>query len=354
VAGRSALTRSRERVEQICDSTSDARDLRLRLVDEIRRAVPFDAYAWLLTDPETSVGTSPLADVPCLPELPSLIRLKYLTDLNRWTRLRRPVALLGEASGGDLSRSLVWRELLHRFGVVDVASSVFADLFGCWGFLDLWRVGGPERFSTGDAEFLADIAAPVATALRRSQAHNFVSPVVRDRPPPRGPVLLLLSAHLEVRAQTPETQQYLRLLVPPEEDRSPVPANAYNVAAQLLASEAGVDANRPSARVHLAGGRWLTLRAARIGDARPAHERDIAVSIEDSLPAERASLFARAHGLSGREAELLGHLVSGRDTQDLARLMFLSQHTVQDHFKSIFAKTAVHNRRTLLARALGT
>ena len=34
--------------------------------------------------------------------------------------------------------------------------------------------------------------------------------------------------------------------------------------------------------------------------------------------------------------------------------MFLSQHTVQDHLKSIFAKTSVHNRRTLLARVLGT
>ena len=47
--------------------------------------VPFDAYAWLLTDPQTSVGSSPLADVPCLPELPRLIRLKYLTEVNRWT-----------------------------------------------------------------------------------------------------------------------------------------------------------------------------------------------------------------------------------------------------------------------------
>jgi DNA-binding CsgD family transcriptional regulator len=33
--------------------------------------------------------------------------------------------------------------------------------------------------------------------------------------------------------------------------------------------------------------------------------------------------------------------------------MFLSEHTVQDHLKSVFAKTAAHNRRTLLARALG-
>ena len=54
------------------------------------------------------------------------------------------------------------------------------------------------------------------------------------------------------------------------------------------------------------------------------------------------------------DAELLGHLVRGVDTRDLARLMFLSQHTVQDHLKSIFAKTSVHSRRTLLARALGT
>ena len=78
------------------------------------------------------------------------------------------------------------------------------------------------------------------------------------------------------------------------------------------------------------------------------------MTIEDSSPSERAALFARAHGLSSRESELLDHLVRGRETQDLARLMFLSRHTVQDHLKSIFAKTAVHSRRALLARAVGS
>jgi DNA-binding CsgD family transcriptional regulator len=34
--------------------------------------------------------------------------------------------------------------------------------------------------------------------------------------------------------------------------------------------------------------------------------------------------------------------------------MFVSENTVQDHLESIFAKTGTHNRRTLLARALGT
>ena len=353
VAGPAAQARSHARILRVCDSALDARQLRLHLVEEIRQVVPFDAYAWLLTDPETSVGSSPLAAVPCLPELPSLIRLKYLTELNRWTGLAGPVALLADKSGGDLSRSLVWRELLHRYGVVDVASVVFTDQFGCWSFLDLWRVGGTERFAPADASFLAGIAPAVAAALRHTQAKTFLAPAGQETPS-RGPVLMFLSGALDVLAQTPETQQYLRVLVPPDGERSPVPANAYNVAAQLLAVEAGVDAHPPSARVHLSDGRWLTLRAARIDDSRPAQERDIAVSIEDSSPAERASLFCRAYGLSPRESELLGHLLRGHATENLSRLMFLSQHTVQDHFKSIFAKTAVHDRRTLLARVLGT
>src|SRR3954462_13456929 len=128
------------RLEQICAADLDARTLRLRLLDELRRTVGFDAYAWVLTDPETQVGSAPLADVPCLPELPRLIRLRYLTVLNRWTTLSsQPVALLSEATGGDLARSALWRELLCRYDVSDVASIVFRDRWGCWAFLELWR-----------------------------------------------------------------------------------------------------------------------------------------------------------------------------------------------------------------------
>src|SRR4051794_1957525 len=113
-------------MERICGSGSDARVLRLQLLGALRSALRFDAYAWVLTAPETPVGCAPLADVPCLPELPRLIRLRYLTALNRWTGVTDPpVALLAEASQGDLERSRVWRELLYRYDVVDVATVVF-------------------------------------------------------------------------------------------------------------------------------------------------------------------------------------------------------------------------------------
>jgi hypothetical protein len=136
-----AFTQARARVSRICGTGGmDATALRLRLLGEIRRVIDFDAYAFVLTDPETAVGSAPLADVPCLRELPRLIRLKYLTTVNRWTAMERgATASLSAATGGELSGSLLWRELLARYGIGDVASSVFRDQFGVWGS---WICGG--------------------------------------------------------------------------------------------------------------------------------------------------------------------------------------------------------------------
>ena len=158
---------------------------------------------------------------------------------------------------------------------------------------------------------------------------------------------------MAVRSQTPQTDEFLRQLVPATPGRSPIPAGAYNVAAQLLAAESGVDDHPPAARVHLADGQWLTLRAARMGGSVVSGEQDIAVTIEPTSPAERASLYVRAWALSTREAELVGHLAAGGDTRLVADRMYISTNTVQDHLKSIFVKTRTQNRRTLLARATG-
>lgn len=317
--------------------------------------VDFDAYVWLLTDPETSVGSAPLADVPgpLLRLLPRLIALKYLTKVNRWTTLGSSAASLHQTTGGDLSRSRLWRELLGSHGVVDMASCVFRDRFGCWGFLDLWRSSTGDPFTTLEVTYLTSLLEAVTTGLRRCQANTFV---VRPRREPHrlGPVVLLLSPELKVLGQTPETHEYLRVLVPPADGRAPIPASAYNVGAQLLAVEADVDRNPPSARVHLSEGLWVNLRAARIGDAGSARGRNMAVTIEEASPTERVSLFGRAFGLSPRETELLSHLLTGTDTGELAHKMFLSEYTVQDHLKSIFSKTSTHNRRSLLSRAIGT
>jgi hypothetical protein len=82
-----------------------------------------------------------------------------------------PVGLLNDAVGGDLSRSHVWREVMSRYGIGDVASAVFADQYGCWGFLDLWRGDTRGPFDGTDAEFIATQkpgTAAAAPAIRLS------------------------------------------------------------------------------------------------------------------------------------------------------------------------------------------
>ena len=353
-----ARARAHERIAAVVAADLDGRDLRLRVLAVLREAIGFDAYVWLLTDPVTAVGTAPLADVPCLPELPALIKAKYATRVNRWTALQEsssPVATLREAVSGDLKSSLMWSQVLCRYGIGDVASVVFADQFGCWGFLDLWRHDSSGPFAADEAAFLTGVAGPLATALRQCQARTFVDPAVQRRLE-SGPVVLTLDDDLRIATRTAASRAWLEVLLPPEPDARAIPASVYNVAAQLLAAENGVDSHAAFARLHLADGFWLAVRAARLAPDQPAagQAATIVVTIEEASASERIDLFGRACGLTGRENELLGLLATGSDTRMMARQMSLSEHTIQDHLKSIFAKTGAHDRVTVLSRALGT
>jgi DNA-binding CsgD family transcriptional regulator len=320
------------------DAVTDSRSYRAEVLAAVRDAVGFDWFAWVGTDPATAVGVDPLASVPDLRQLPGIVRLRYQTPVNRWTSLDGVAAL-----GDRVADSLVWREALRDHGVADVASVVFRDAFGTWGFLELWST---RAYDADDLALLADLA-PRLTAVQRHQ-QGLLFEAFATQPAAPGAAVLLLDDDLEVVGQTAASDALLAILLPRPDGFTPVPACAYNVAAQLLARETGVDDHEAMARVHLADGVWLTLRASRVSPGNV-----IAVAIERSTPAERLDVFSRACGLSPRECELLSHLTEGRDTREVAALMYLSPHTVQDHLKSIFAKTGTRSRRLLLARALG-
>ena len=272
----------------------------------------------------------------------------------------------------------------------------------------LRRGAGPVHPGRAGPRRLA-VHADLTAALRSAQAATFAEPPAPVRALD-APVVLLLSGSLELLDQTPRTDAHLRLLLPTSPGAAPVPAAAFNVAAQLLAVEAGVDNGLPTARAQLAGPEWISLRAARLAGpvsqaagqrdgsgrrpatgqaadgeasagagqrsgqvsvragqraasrATRASQRDagqpdggrIAVTVEPVALAGRIELYGRACGLTGRERELLHRLARGADTRLLAREMRLSPHTVQDHLKSVFAKTGCGSRGVLLARALGT
>lgn len=336
----------RQRIERICAEPGDDRALRAAVLDQIRRVVPFDAYVWVVTDPTTTVGASPLAEVPSLRDLPRVIRIKYLTPVNRWTGL--PPDRVLTLADADPAQGAAWRDLLGGYGIHDVASAVLRDAHGCWGFLDLWR--GRPAFTTAERAFLASVLPSLTRSLRTGLATTFgvpVEPALAD-----GPAVLLLDDTLTPGPRTPQADDALRALLPTPPGRSPVPAVVLNVAAQLLATEAGVDAHEPTARLHRADGRWIEARAARLLPT-PAGGPTIAVTIERATPARRTEVFCRAVGLSSRETQLVEHLVTGADTRSTARALGITEHTVNDHLRSIFAKAGTNSRRQLLTHAHG-
>ncbi len=236
-----------------------------------------------------------------------------------------------------------WRDFLASYDIHDVATVPFVDGFGCWGFLDLWRDG---VFTTEEIALLQSVASVITTALRRCQALSVTASTSATTS--ESGAVLVLSPDLEVRGATEESDTLLRRLLPTEADRAPVPASAYNVAAQLLANERGVDDRPPTARAFLGVGQLLVFRAARLGE-----RGDIAVTMGAATGRERLSFFARACGLSPREREVLECLADGDDTRTVAGRLSMSEFTVQDHLKSIGGKTGLRSRRTLLARAIG-
>jgi DNA-binding CsgD family transcriptional regulator len=171
--------------------------------------------------------------------------------------------------------------------------------------------------------------------------------------------VLTLSEDMAVLGGTVSIDEWLGLLQPGPEPYQHVPAEVLNVAAQLLALEAGVDRHPAWSRVYLGAGRWAMLRASRMGPAAPATSHreatpPLAVTIQACPPEERLDIFARSFGLTPRQRQLLELAAGGRDTVAMAKTLGISTYTVQDQFKQIFDACAVHTRAALLAMALGT
>jgi DNA-binding CsgD family transcriptional regulator len=323
---------ARKAVTERCASPFEDRAFRAAVLEALRPALPFDGYVWVLTDPATSVGVSPLAHLPGLDlrMLPAIIAAKYASPVNRWTAMSTGAcAGLAATTGGKLDASALWRVAERELPVVDVLSAVLRDRFGCWGFLDLWRSDGPV-FSSADSE---------------------PGPAAVDG---RGPALVLLDDELRLITETPAAERSFRRLLPTDPRDAPVPAAALNVAAQLLALEDDVDGSPARARMHSHDGAWVTLQAARLRPSGPAMTASIAVTIDSTGLGDRLDVFSRAHGFTERETDVVVELARGDSTRLVAARLGVSEYTVQDHLKKLFAKSATASRAELIARASGS
>lgn len=109
------------------------------------------------------------------------------------------------------------------------------------------------------------------------------------------------------------------------------------------------------ARLQLSDGAELASEAVLLERGLEGLGRVVLTVLRDvRLPPDRlVDDFARQHNLSPREREVLVLLIQGHDTAGLADRLGISPHTVRDHLKNVFRKTANRSRSELLSALTG-
>jgi DNA-binding CsgD family transcriptional regulator len=306
-------------------------------VDDVLRArVDYDFAAWATVDPASLLITScsVIGDHPFPPEHEfRTFEIEYLGSepltLATFAETGRAVGTL-RTEFDDVRESLRYRELLAPVGVVDELSALFTVDARCWGGVRAYRQEKDAHPFTGDdLEQFAAVAPQIAEGLRLAFLRAATANGVELDDPPG---IVTLDASGRIAACTGNAREWLDSLPGELETRV------------MLASLAARVATYDEASIVLAGARGpVGLHASRLkGDVD-----EVAVVVERPRPILLTPRVMEAYDLTRRESQVTELVLRGNTTAQIARLLDVSDYTVQDHLKSVFAKTGVQTRGEL-------
>ncbi len=344
-------------VKRLCCSGLDGPALLGEVVERLRRVVLFEAYCASTLDPASGFITHGMAE-----ELGgaddsfwSLERLyfEHHQSVRRMMDIHQSVALLSETTGGDLERSTRYVEYLRPLGLAHEMRGAFTSGGYLWGSMDLIRESGSPDFKPREANLLRRIAPHLGNGLKMA-ALRMQTPVGEGGTDVPGVVTLDYQGR--VVQHTPPAERWLRDL----EDLGPgwrewygLPRALHTVFLLLrraLSPERDRDEDSvPILRARARSGRWLTLYGS-LTEATPDRRAETVIIIEPTKPEELLPFSMSAYGLSPREEELVKLVVRGLSTARISRTLFISEHTVQNHLRSVFEKVGVRSRGELVKR----
>lgn len=318
---------------------------------QLRALVPHDAAAWLATDPTTGFPTAPTR-IEGIAAMTARLCSDHWRhelvddDVNRFRDLLRTgtaAAALG-VTAGDPHRSRRFRRFLRPNGFADELRAVLRSGAAPWGTLTLWRREGGPPFSRAETALVAGLTAPLGEALRTAVARSRPAAVGGQD----GPGVVVLDADDRPISVDEQARGWLAEL--PDDDAVPSEAGVAVPIWLLLTAARARDSGDGTARIRVRtrAGRWLVCHAAatRTADGTPAAT---VLVVEPAGPPLLAPLLAAAYGLTERERQVTGLIARGAGTEDIARTLYLSAHTVKDHVKAVLAKAGVSSRGELVA-----
>jgi DNA-binding CsgD family transcriptional regulator len=327
------------------------------VIERLRGVVPFEAYCASTKDPASGFITHGMAEEMggADDSFWSLERLYFdhHQSTRRMANTHQSVALLSETTGGDLERSTRYVEYLRPLGLAHEMRGAFTSGGYLWGSMDLTRESGSPDFEPKEASLLRRVAPHLGNGLKMA-ALRMQAPVEESGTDVPG--VLTLDYRGRVVQHTPAAERWLRDL----EDLGPgwrewdgLPRAVHTVVLSLrhaLSPERDRDQESvPSLRARARSGRWLTLYGS-LTEAIPEQRAETVIIIEPTKPEELLPFSMTAYGLSPREEELVKLVVRGLSTTRISQTLFISEHTVQNHLRSVFEKVGVRSRGELVKR----
>lgn len=339
-----APARARRDLLQLVHRTRSVREFSLAAVRIIGRVVPYDGVCVVTLDPATALPTGEISERALPPHVrPRMAQIEIGgDDVNSFRALLasgRHAASLGDATNGDLCRSLRHRELRAPHGFGDELRAVLVSEHAAWGGLTLLRGDDHRAFSAAEVSLVSSLGTYLAEGIRRGVLLTALSG--RRHEGEGGAGLVLLDADDSIVMSDAAGEAWLaRLAADDRHHRLPLPVAA------VARRTGGGEALPAQVRVRAASGDWLVVRGTALsgeGDAR------VAITIEPARAYELAPMIADAYGLSERERAVTQLIAKGLPTARIASRLGISPWTVQDYLKSIFEKVGVNTRGELVA-----
>ena len=317
--------------------------------EAIASAVPYYwTPCWYTLDPASLLITSHFNED--ITEMPSewLAQEYYEDDVNNLAavaRSARGISTLHEATSGDPTSSPRWHANMALGGDQEMIAALRTQAGDVWGALGLYRDQGQPLFDATELAFIQAVAPDLAEGARRA----LLAGEAVDPEGPRAPGLIVLSGNWEVESTTPGVEHWLAELPDGDWDAGKLPSSVLAVAGRALRTAEHPDEPGQVAvsRVLSRSGTWVVLHGASLV---ACGARRVAVIVEPAHPARIAPLLMSAYGLTEREQQVTRLVLQGSSTAEIAARLVVSAYTVQQHLKSVFAKTGVRSRRDLVGK----